>query len=250
MTGERLVPCCWRKSVQGGPISLAGDTHFGRRPRRDLVDQGTAYACPAQPYAPPATSGSPPRTRSSAAARAAPPCHGMPYAGLIRPREKHPRNSHLRRASKRETAGQAPAPLHEVRARLAVVVAGGRGLLHARRLIAREPAGHLRSAYAVHRRLHTQCRAPRPIMPEKRDGRPEKRPHPRPSGSAPLLTRPRGPTCRPAINWSGDSWVPMFQSFGDPDLYDRLARHPEPLRLEVECVDHPRREIDVDTSLF
>jgi len=48
-------------------------------------------------------------------------CIRMPYAALIGPREIHPRNSHLRRAPKRETAGQAPAPLHEERARPAVV---------------------------------------------------------------------------------------------------------------------------------
>lgn len=42
--------------------------------------------------------------------------HRLAYAALIRPREKHPRNSHTRRSPQRETAGQAPAPLHEVRA--------------------------------------------------------------------------------------------------------------------------------------
>ena len=42
--------------------------------------------------------------------------HTHAYAALIRPREKHPRNSHLRRAPERETACQALAPLHEVRA--------------------------------------------------------------------------------------------------------------------------------------
>ena len=65
-----------------------------------------------------------PRTRCSTAARAAPPCHGMPHAALIRPREIHPRNPQLRQAPERETAGQAPAPRHEVRAGPGVVVAG------------------------------------------------------------------------------------------------------------------------------
>lgn len=86
------------------------------RSRPDLVDQGCAYACPVQPCAPAAPARSPPRTGCSAAARAAPPCHGMPCAVLIRPREIPPRNSHLRRAPERETASQAPVPLHEVRA--------------------------------------------------------------------------------------------------------------------------------------
>ena len=94
------------------------------RSRRGHVEQCTAYACPVQPYAPAAPTRRPPPTCCSATARAAPPCHGMPYAALIRPREKHPRNPHLRRRPKRETAGQAPATLHEVRARPAVVVAG------------------------------------------------------------------------------------------------------------------------------
>ena len=42
--------------------------------------------------------------------------HRHAYAGLIRPREIHPRNPPLQRAPKRTTAGQAPAPLHEVHA--------------------------------------------------------------------------------------------------------------------------------------
>jgi len=96
------------------------DCHSRRLHRRDLVDQCSAYACPMRAHAGVlrATTSTcwPPRTRSSAAARAAPPCHGMPCAALIRPREIHPRNSHLRRAPELETAGQAPAPLHEVRA--------------------------------------------------------------------------------------------------------------------------------------
>jgi len=53
--------------------------------------------------------------------------HTHAYAGLIRPREIHPRNLPLRRATQREPAGQAPAPLHEMRAGPAVLVAGGRG---------------------------------------------------------------------------------------------------------------------------
>jgi hypothetical protein len=58
----------------------------------------------------------PPWTPSSPAARAAPPCTPMPYAALIRPREIRPRNPPIRRPPEHETAGQGPAPLHEVRA--------------------------------------------------------------------------------------------------------------------------------------
>ena len=56
--------------------------------------------------------------------RAAHTLHRHAYAALSRPREIHPRNPHLRRRPERETAGQAPAPLHEVRAQPAVLVAG------------------------------------------------------------------------------------------------------------------------------
>jgi hypothetical protein len=79
-------------------------------------EQGAAYACPVQPYATAAKPKDVQRNRRSPAARAAPPCTGVPYAALIRPREKHPRNSHLRRAPEQDTAGQTLAPLHEVRA--------------------------------------------------------------------------------------------------------------------------------------
>jgi hypothetical protein len=86
---------------------------------RDLVEQGSAYACHLHANARPprrtASTCRSPRTRSSAATRAAPPCHGMPCAALTRPRETLPRNSHLRRPPEQKTAGQAPAPLHEVR---------------------------------------------------------------------------------------------------------------------------------------
>ena len=43
------------------------------------------------------------------------PCYGVPYAGLTWPQEIHPRNPHPPRAPDRATAGQALAPLHEVR---------------------------------------------------------------------------------------------------------------------------------------
>ena len=102
---RRRISSSWRNTR----ISISEDL-------RIPVDQCTAYACPVQPYASAAPTKSQPRTGSSAAARAALPCTRVPYATLIRPREIHPRNSHLRRVPERETAGQAPAPLHEVRA--------------------------------------------------------------------------------------------------------------------------------------
>jgi hypothetical protein len=63
-----------------------------------------------QPHARPDPARNPPRTRCSAAARAAPPCYGMPYAAVDKAPRKAPENPHLRRSPKRETAGQAPAP--------------------------------------------------------------------------------------------------------------------------------------------
>jgi hypothetical protein len=73
----------------------------------DLVDQRSAYARPVQPCAPADLERTQPRTCSAAAARTAPPCHGVPYAGLIRPREKAPRNSDLRHEPQREPAGHS-----------------------------------------------------------------------------------------------------------------------------------------------
>jgi hypothetical protein len=67
--------------------------------RRLITSISTASQCTTELLDP-----SPPRTRCSPAARAAPPCHGMPCAALIRPRETHPRNPHLRRTPERETA--------------------------------------------------------------------------------------------------------------------------------------------------
>jgi hypothetical protein len=44
MTGERVVPCCWRNSPDGGPMPLAGGTLcpasfpvVSRRPRRRVA---------------------------------------------------------------------------------------------------------------------------------------------------------------------------------------------------------------------
>ena len=41
--------------------------------------------------------------------------HTHAYAALIRPREKHPRNPHLRRAAEQETAGHSGAQTHCIR---------------------------------------------------------------------------------------------------------------------------------------
>ena len=38
----------------------------------------------------------------------------------------------------------------------------------------------------------------------------------------------------------------LGQSFGDPDFDEGLPGHAQPVRLEVETGDHPRRKIDVD----
>ncbi len=79
--------------------------------------------------------------------------HTHAYAGLIRLREKHPRNSHLRRAPKRETAGQAPAPLREMRALPAVLVAGVHDHRATIGLQTRRNRWSRRRAYALHRAL-------------------------------------------------------------------------------------------------
>lgn len=42
----------------------------------------------------------------------------------------------------------------------------------------------------------------------------------------------------------------MFEAFSEPDLDHRLAGDAEPSGFAVQGSDHPRREIDVDSSLF
>src|ERR1035437_3395903 len=41
----------------------------------------------------------------------------------------------------------------------------------------------------------------------------------------------------------------VLQSFGDPDLDDRLACHSEPSGLPIQELDHPDREVHVDAPL-
>jgi hypothetical protein len=109
---------CAERALPSPVVTMPRPPHLGRRipgapAPRDLVDQCSACACPghAQATRPPRA----PSTRRPARNRSSPvtsgpstPLRTHAYAGVIRPREKAPRNPDLRRRPERETAGQAP----------------------------------------------------------------------------------------------------------------------------------------------
>ena len=157
------------------------EDHFGRGPRRDLVDQCSAYACPMRAHAKltrrtkstcrsPRNRNSPGRSR-----RAHPACACVRRVRRIdKAPRKSPRNSDLRREPQREPAGHSIVNTQKRAKNQTNYWRGFCQFAIGSRVKLCESAGHHGRAYAPPWRPPAQCRA-RPVgLPEKRAVPPEK----------------------------------------------------------------------------
>ena len=153
-------PVMGRHARQPGTGGPAPSPLQSARFHGSLVDQCSAYACPMRAQECFGRRHRQARRCATAAQRphvAAHTLYAHAYAALKRPRETGPRNAHLRRQPERETAGQAPAPLHEARL-TSDLGGGGSGPVQDHR--AQDPTKTMGTVLAVCSRLGgypTQC---------------------------------------------------------------------------------------------
>ena len=114
--------------------------------------------------------------------------HTHAYAALSRPREKHPRNSHLRRMSERETAGHSVVHLQTSAMNQRNWWRGHCQPSSRPVLRERERAGHVACTMQPPGHCTTQCRRPAAGVP-RNAGRPLSKV--RPSGSCPKVSQIR-----------------------------------------------------------